>query len=145
MLSGLRRYLVGRPADDPDGPVRTYRMDSILEARHCTVGFVRPDGFDLHEFAKRAFGVFQNEAEFGEVVWRFSPEAAAHARGCQFHPEQELEEQTDGSLIVRFHAAGHLEMCWHLYTWGHHVEVLSPARLREMVDGPQRADFPALP
>ncbi len=50
----------------------------------------------------------------------------------------------DGSLLVRFQASGHVEMCWHLYAWGKSVEVLQPARLREMVHGHQR-EFDALP
>ena len=95
--------------------------------------------------ANRAFGVFQNEEEFGEVVWRFSPQAAAHARGFEFHPGQVLEDQPDGSLIVRFSAAGHLEMCWHLYLWGDDVEVIEPALLRDLVHGHRRSDFPSLP
>lgn len=56
-----------------------------------------------------------------------------------------MTEEADGSLIVRFQASGHLEMAWHLYLWGDAVEVLAPDRLREMVAGYQRRDFPALP
>ncbi len=62
-----------------------------------------------------------------------------------FHPLQSVTDEEDGSLIVRFHASGHLEMAWHLYLWGDAVEVLAPDRLREMVAGFQRGDFPALP
>jgi hypothetical protein len=47
--------------------------------------------------------------------------------------------------VVRFSAAGHLEMAWHLYVWGSEVEVLAPERLRAMVDGYRRSDFPSLP
>ena len=107
--------------------------------------FERDPAFNLQAFANRAFGVFQNEEEFGEVVWRFGPRAAAHARGFEFHPGQTLEDQDDGSLIVKFSAAGHLEMCWHLYLWGDQVEVLAPERLRAMVEGHRRPDFPSLP
>ena len=92
-----------------------------------------------------AFGSFQNEDEYAEVVWRFAPEAAGHAREFEFHPEQSFEDQPDGSLIVRFNAAGHLEMCWHLYAWGNKVDVLEPEQLRRMVHPYRRADFPALP
>lgn len=56
-----------------------------------------------------------------------------------------MEPQEDGSLIVRFHAAGWLEMTWHLYQWGDKVEVLAPARLRDLVEGYRRSDFDALP
>jgi predicted DNA-binding transcriptional regulator YafY len=56
-----------------------------------------------------------------------------------------LEDQPDGSLIVRFSASGHLEMAWHLYLWGDDVEVLAPPALRQLVDKHRRSDFPALP
>ena len=56
-----------------------------------------------------------------------------------------FEEQLDGSLIVRFAAAGHLEMCWHLYLWGDQVEVLAPEALKALVQHHRRADFPSLP
>ena len=73
------------------------------------------------------------------------PEAAAHARAFHFHPTQSMEDQPDGSLIVRFTASGHLEMCWHLYMWGDSVEVLAPKALQKLVNPYRRSDFPALP
>jgi predicted DNA-binding transcriptional regulator YafY len=36
-------------------------------------------------------------------------------------------------------------MAWHLYTWGDKVEVIAPAKLRDMVEHHRRADFAALP
>ena len=145
LLTGLRRYLVARQQDDPVGRVRLYVVEKIKDAQVSNEPFERDPAFNLQAFANRAFGVFQNEEEFGEVVWRFGPRAAAHARGFEFHPGQTLEDQSDGSLIVRFSAAGHLEMCWHLYLWGDQVEVLAPERLRAMVEGHRRSDFPSLP
>jgi len=145
LLTGLRRYLVAQPEDDPSGPVRLYVVENIHSAKVMKKSFARDAGFNLQDFANRAFGVFQNEDEYGEVIWRFSPTAAAHARGFEFHPGQLVEDQPDGSLIVRFSAAGHLEMCWHLYLWGDHVEVLAPEQLRSMVHGHRRSDFPSLP
>jgi predicted DNA-binding transcriptional regulator YafY len=53
--------------------------------------------------------------------------------------------QEDGGLIVRFHAAGWLEMAWHLYQWGDAVEVIAPQGLRTLVENHRRGDFGALP
>jgi predicted DNA-binding transcriptional regulator YafY len=145
LLSGMRRYLVGRPKDEPEGPIRSYRMDVIRNVTLSDDSFVRPTDFDLHAFSNSAFGAYERSDEYGEVIWRFVPEAAEHARGYLFHPDQTMEEQQDGSLIVRFMASGHLEMCWHLYAWGNKVEVLAPRLLKEMVEGFQRSDFPAMP
>jgi len=145
LLTGLRRYLVARHEDDPSGAMRLYVVENIRAAKVSKESFVRDPSFNLQTFADRAFGVFQNEDEYGEVVWRFSPKTADHARGFEFHPGQVIEDQPDGSMIVRFSAAGHLEMCWHLYLGGDEVEVLSPERLRDMVHNYRRADFPSLP
>ena len=79
------------------------------------------------------------------MVWRFVPKAAERARGYCFHPDQTLEAGDDGSLVVRFSACGHLEMAWHLYSWGDKVEVLAPEALRRMVEGHRRSDFAGMP
>lgn len=145
LLTGIRRYLVGRPIEDAYGPVRLYVVAQISKARVSKTAFERDPSFDLQTFARRAFGVFQNADEFGEVVWRFRARAAARAREFEFHPTQVLEDKPDGSLIVRFRAAGYLEMAWHLYMWGKDVEVLAPPALKNLVEGHRRSDFPALP
>jgi predicted DNA-binding transcriptional regulator YafY len=144
VLLGMRRYLVARD-EDRDPALRHFRVDRIRAARLLGSSFVREPGFDIAEHAARAFGSYQDEARFGEVVWRFSPEAAPTAREFVFHPRQRLEDRPDGSLVVRFEASGWLEMAWHLYQWGDTVEVLAPEGLREMVEGHRRSDFEALP
>ena len=145
VLLGIRRYLVAIDSRDRERRLRLYRIEAMNGVQSLNESFERDPSFDLHQFAARAFGTYQDMKEFDEVVWRFTPEAAAHARGFQFHPGQILEEEPDGSLLVRFWACGHLEMCWHLYAWGDKVEVLAPEKLRRMCEGRRRSDFPALP
>ena len=145
VLIGVRRYLVAKPKADTEGPLRYYVAERIQSAELTGESFVRDPGFDIDKHAQKAFGAFQNDAEYGEVVWKFKSGAASHARSFLFHPTQVLEDLPDGSLIVRFRASGHLEMCWHLYMWGNQVEVLAPPALRMMVESYQRSDFLALP
>lgn len=145
LLTGIRRYLVARPADDEETLVRLYVVERISSADVTAAAFVRDASFDLKAFAERSFGVFQRPEEYGEVVWRFSARAAAHALGFEFHPSQQTQQQSDGSLVVRFKASGHLEMAWHLYMWGSEVEVLEPPALRALVAKHRRTDFPSLP
>ena len=146
LLSGGRRYLV---ALDPKGrrreTIKTYRMDAISEASICDEFFTRPNDFSLQSFANQSFALFQNDAEFGDVEWRFAPEAAKQVRGTIFHPNQTEEEQKDGSIIIRFKAAGHLEMAWYLYQWGDKVHVNKPETLKQMIASYRRSDFSILP
>ena len=145
LLLGVRRYLVARDrAKGAGAPLQHFRVEAIAEAEVQNESFVLDPGFDIGLHAQRGFGSYENQDEHGEVVWRFSPHAAPQARSFIFHPTQSQEDEPDGSLIVRFMASGHLEMCWHLYTWGDHVEVVAPEVLRRMTHAFRRA-FPARP
>ncbi|MEQ9260035.1 MAG: WYL domain-containing protein [Roseovarius sp.] len=144
LLLGTRRYLVARPSQG-DRQMRRFRLDRIHSATITQRSFARDPGFDLEAFAAQAFGSFHADAEFGPVAWRFTPEAAPTARQFVFHPRQEMTEEPDGALTVRFEASGLMEMAWHLYMWGDTVEVLAPESLREMTAPHRRGDFPALP
>ena len=144
LLLGTRRYLVALPAQG-DGRMRRFRIDRIQDARITSRSFSRDPEFDLSSFAAQAFGSFHSEAEYGPVEWRFSPAAAPVARQFVFHPNQQMEEEPDGALTVRFQASGHTEMAWHLYQWGDQVEVRAPQALREMVAMHRRSDFHAFP
>lgn len=145
LLLGVRRYLVARDTGKgPEANLRHYRVEEIYEAEMLAGSFEIDPGFNLKRHAEKGFGSYESEREFGEVVWRFTPDAAAHARRFVFHPTQSAEEGEDGSLTVSFMASGFLEMTWHLYQWGDAVEVLAPQGLREMVHEYRRV-FPALP
>lgn len=144
VLLGHRTYLAARDPAKSD-EVRNFRIDLIHEAEPLNESFSLNNGFTIEEYAAKAFGVWQDPVQYGEVIWKFTANAAERASGFQFHPNQRLEYQPDGSLIVRFHAAGWLEMTWHLYQWGNTVEVLAPQGLRDMLDGYRRADFAAMP
>lgn len=145
LLLGVRRYLVARDtAKGPKAGFQHYRVEEIQRAEPLEDTFEFDPGFNLRRHAEKGFGSFENPSEFGEVVWRFEPWAAAHARRFVFHPTQKVEETADGSLIVRFMASGHLEMTWHLYAWGDAVEVVEPPALRDMTRDFRRR-FIALP
>src|SRR3546814_6388475 len=90
-------------------------MDRIHSAQTLDESFSLSPGFSLADSAARSFGVYQDPEQYSEVVWRFAPAAAGRAAEFCFHPKQIAEPQDDGSLIVRFHPSGWLEMAWHLY------------------------------
>lgn len=132
MLLGTRHYLI---AHDPANGLgfRRFRLDRITDAKITGQSFVRSKDFDLDAYAAQSFGSYHADVEHRQVVWRFSPAAAATAREFLFHPDQIMTDQMDGGLIVTFRASGWVEMAWHLCKWGDTVEVLDPPELREMV------------
>ena len=97
-------------------------------------------GFSLADYARRSFGVYQEEPY--EIVWKFDKIAAPRAREFSFHPTQKFEERKDGSLIVRFTAGGIVEMAWHLYMWGDHVTVLEPKGFMDLAKRFKKSALP---
>jgi len=141
-LYGHRHYLVAYNLVKGAKGYRIFSLPNIERVVPTREYFERDEGFSLHEFSKQSFGVFQEDPF--NVVWRFSPRAAADARDFLFHPDQTVEDENDGSVVVRFKAGGALEMCWHLFAWGEDVEVIEPPHLREMISGHQ-PNWPGLP
>ena len=58
---------------------------------------------------------------------------AAEARGWRWHPTQTIEDQADGSVVVRFRASGMRELAWHLFTWGEQATILETERLKTVM------------
>lgn len=110
---------------------RLYSLPNIARVELLDDWFSRDPSFSLAEFARASFGVWQEKPV--EVAWRVAPEAAAEASEFVFHPTQTLQEQPDGSLLVKFRTGGLLEMAWHLFTWGGAITVVKPKRLAKML------------
>jgi predicted DNA-binding transcriptional regulator YafY len=129
ILFGPRYYLVAnvRSYRDP----MLFRLDRIHEIEITNEPGAPPESFDLEAYASRSFGVFQEEPS--DIVLRFASSAASDARTYLFHPTQEFTEERDGSLTVRFHAAGLLQIVHHLMTWGTSVTIVSPDSLKDLM------------
>jgi predicted DNA-binding transcriptional regulator YafY len=130
-LFGRQHYLVGVSPDRHPAEHRIYALSSLKKVVRLPSRFVRDPGFSLEAFAQRSFGVYQEPPQ--SVVWKFKPAVAEAAMHFQFHPTQVVKRQRDKSVLVTFTAGGFVEMCWHLYTWGDNVEVVSPPALKTLM------------
>ena len=124
---GLRHYLIAW-CEDAKG-LRSFSLPNIKDIKLLEVAYRKDPSFDLQEYAKRSFGVFQEKPY--TVVWRFSAAVADDVREHHFHPSQRIEDQPDGSIIVRLKAGGWKEMCWYIMTWEGEAEILEPAHLKK--------------
>jgi hypothetical protein len=112
LLFAPRFYLVALIKSKAE-PV-LFRLDRMHDLEVTDEPGAPPESFDLEAYASRSFGVFQEEAE--DIVLRFDPAAAPDARTYLFHPTQTMIDEADGSLAVRFRAAGLLQIAHHLMT-----------------------------
>lgn len=106
------------------GGMRTFRVDRIRDARPTGTVYEIPVDFDIHAFLEN---VFQNEDRV-TVTMRFSPESAQTARANSFSWEQ-MDEQGDGSVVVRFSVP---DLGWAasaVLGYGPSVRVLEPPAL----------------
>lgn len=126
VLFGSRGYLV---AQKRDGELRTYALGNIVNLEVTSQPFNRDPSFDLATFASRSFGVYWDGQRY-DVCWQFDQQVASDVLTYRFHPDQRVDLQPDGSVLVRFKASGLLEMAWHLFHWGDHVRILSPPELQ---------------
>ncbi len=118
-------YLVAKHSDGYGGnKVHYFILSNIFEMELLDEEYEIDEGFNLKKLAERSFGVFQEEPF--EVEWLFDKSAAEEVLRYEFHPNQTVVENEDGSVTVRFFAGGRLEMDWHLYTWGDKVKVIKP-------------------
>ena len=129
LLFGPRYYLVAGIKSRRGAAL--YRLDSIHNLVVTDEPGAPPEDFDLKAYAARSFGVFQEKPE--DVILRFAPSAARDARAYLFHPSQTMTDEADGSLAVRLHAGGLLQIAHHLMTWGDAATIVAPPRLQEIM------------
>jgi predicted DNA-binding transcriptional regulator YafY len=128
VLFGRANYLV---AAEGEGGPRNWRLDRLRDVAVTGHPASRPEAFSLQDYADESFGIYQDDTE--DVELRILPASAEGALRWRFHTNQRVEPQPDGAVIVRFRASGMRELAWHLFTWGDQVQVLGPARLKDLL------------
>ncbi|MGH8618448.1 MAG: helix-turn-helix transcriptional regulator [Burkholderiales bacterium] len=75
------------------------------------------------------YGIFGGK----NVQWarlRFNPESARWVRHEEWHPDQRLTDEPDGSLVMELPFADERELTMDVLKHGSRVEVVGPAALR---------------
>jgi predicted DNA-binding transcriptional regulator YafY len=132
ILFGRSNYLVAEEVGAGTGP-RNWRLDRVLDIEVTGSPGAPPADFSLQAYADESFGIYQDDTH--DVVLRILPHGREDAVRWRFHARQKVDEQSDGSTIVRFRASGMRELAWHLFTWGDKVEIVQPQALKDMMRG----------
>lgn len=102
LIFGSRHYLVASFSNTTQPLL--LRLDRITLASTTHDAGVRPEYFDIREYAERSFAIFREAPHDIEIV--FPRASAIEAQRHSFHPGQTTEVNTDGSLTVAFSAGG---------------------------------------
>ncbi len=123
-------YLIGW--DEEREARRTFKVERILEASLTPRRFEAEPGRSPARDLLRAWDVISDEDPV-EVVIRFEPSVARRAAETRWHPSQETELLSDGSLRWTGRVAGMREIRIWILGWGADAEVLQPPELRREV------------
>jgi len=128
LIYGEKYYLIAY--SEPRQAIRMYDLARIEKISIIEEYFEKDSEFDLKEYAKNSFGVYQEEPY--KVKLQFDKEVAEDVKNYHFHPTQKIKEMPDGSVIVEFTAGGSKSICWHLFRWGRMVKIIKPTSLKNI-------------
>jgi predicted DNA-binding transcriptional regulator YafY len=122
-------YLIG--FDEGRQARRTFKVERVVEASLTPETFEGRTG-DIARELLAAWDVISDERPV-RVVVRFSSDVAARVAETRWHPTQDVEPASDGSLLWSATVSGLLEVRSWILGWGSAAEVLEPAELRDYV------------
>ncbi len=125
LIYGEKIYLIAREKAKGDG-IYNYLLHKFENVKNTNESFDRKN-FDLQEYSKRSFGVYQGEILHVELL--FEKELAEDAKRYNFHPTQKITQNSDGTVTVEFDASGKMEIMWHIFRWGEKCKIVAPEKL----------------
>jgi predicted DNA-binding transcriptional regulator YafY len=128
---GLTTHVIGHSDDDPQGNLRTLKIERIerVEITHAT--YEIPVDFNALTLLSDAWGIWYTEHEPVNVVLKFHPRVVRRVRETRWHRSEEETELQDGSILWKARVAEPKEMLPWIRGWGADVEVLEPEGLRQ--------------
>jgi predicted DNA-binding transcriptional regulator YafY len=94
--------------------------------------FAYPEAYSPEKFTEGVFGIYSGEKTAVELRIR-NAQTLAYLKPRRLHPTQKLEEQADGTAILRMTVRGIEELATWVMSMAPWVEVVKPAALRERV------------
>jgi len=127
LIYGEKIYLIAVESKKGTTPY-CYLLHKLSNVQITNETFDKGD-FNLEEYSKKSFGVYQGE--INDVKLLFSKNVAEDVLNYNFHSTQKIKQNEDGTVTVKFKASGEYEIMWHLFKWGADVKILAPASLKK--------------
>lgn len=118
---------------EPPGAIRTFKIERIERVEPLSKAYQIPSGFDPSDLLADAWGIWYTEAQPVTVVLKFHPQVAQRVRETRWHRSEQVDMQSDGSLLWRAQIAEPQEMLPWIRGWGASVEVLEPECLKQVL------------
>lgn len=109
--------------------LRHWKLDRFQSAKALDSWFKPDDAIDLQTHLGQSVGIFSG-AQATSYVIRLSAQAARWVQEDPWHPEQEIEQQADGHVLLSVKAFHDTEIIQRVLRLGAEAEVISPDHCR---------------
>lgn len=113
-----------------DSILRHWKLDRFLKATALDVWFTPNAELDVERHLRESIGIF-SASRSQRFKIKLSSRAARWVTEDPWHPEQQVNPQSDGSVILTVPAAHDLEVIPRVLALGAEAELLSPASCRQ--------------
>ncbi len=110
--------------------VRVFRLNRIRSIEETEQSFVIPKTFDIVDFLENRWSIIADEDEPITFSVRFNKEIARYVYEYDFYSETSLEEQEDGSLLLKTTVKSKIEFLKWIRSFGLNAEVIEPVEIR---------------
>ncbi len=124
-------YVVGK--DTALDKIRTLGLDRISGLKVADEFFMMDPEFDPERFFKHSFGIgtYSGVPEIIEIL--ADPVQAGYILANPLHSSQQAEKEPNGSYRIRIEVITSDELKMQILGYGHRVEVVKPAWLRDVI------------
>ncbi|MEX2176595.1 MAG: WYL domain-containing protein [Pirellulaceae bacterium] len=110
--------------------VRHLKLDRFAKATALDAFFSKPPGFDLEQHLGQGMGIFSG-GKAKDYRIRITARGARWVVEDPWHPEQHVDRQADGGILLSVQAHHDLEIIPRVLSLGSEAEVLGPASCRK--------------
>jgi predicted DNA-binding transcriptional regulator YafY len=123
-----------RASEEGHEGIRAYAFSRFkkvkLSGRHYRI----PDDFNPHDYFDKEMGVYASDKIPYTFEFLVHEDVAVYALERRFHHTQEIRQNTDGSVLIKFTSTQIRETLRWVLSQGHTVKVLNPQKLVQMVN-----------
>jgi predicted DNA-binding transcriptional regulator YafY len=133
-------YIIAAAHEVPLGEdrLRHLKLDRFVKATAQDAFFQKPAGFNLEEHLGQGMGIFSG-GKAQDYRIRITARGARWVVEDPWHPEQRIDRQPDGSILLSVKAHHDLEIIPRVLSLGSEAEVIGPASCRKAMAAIARA------
>lgn len=111
--------------------IRLLALERIKRIEITEKAFDWPDGFDPEALLNKSFGLYWDDPVVAKV--KFPAHQARYIRERKWATSQQIEEQSDGSIILTLETSGTYDIKRWIMSFGADAELIEPISLRNEI------------